>query len=43
MLATMLAAATAFSTPTKNAPLPNLIFAMIDDWGWYDVGFRNPL
>eukprot|EP00966_Prymnesium_polylepis_P135485 3131865-Prymnesium_polylepis.2 len=22
---------------------PHLIFAMIDDWGWYDAGFRNPL
>ena len=41
MLATMLATATAFSTPTKNAPLPHLIFAMIDDWGWYDVGFAR--
>jgi arylsulfatase A-like enzyme len=20
---------------------PHLIFALIDDWGWYDVGFRG--
>ena len=31
------------ASSAKNATLPNLIYAMIDDWGWYDVGFRNPL
>ena len=29
--------------PGNTSHLPHLIFAMIDDWGWYDVGFRNPL
>jgi len=24
-----------------NQPRPHLVFAMIDDWGWYEVGFRG--
>lgn len=22
-------------------PRPNIVFAMIDDWGWYEAGFRG--
>ena len=39
MLTTMLAAATAFAAPTKNASLPHLIFAMIDDDVSYTLDF----
>ena len=24
-----------------NQPRPHLVFAMIDDWGWYEAGFRG--
>ena len=26
---------------TAASPKPHLIFALVDDWGWWDVGFRG--
>uniref|UniRef100_A0A1X7VXY2 Sulfatase N-terminal domain-containing protein n=1 Tax=Amphimedon queenslandica TaxID=400682 RepID=A0A1X7VXY2_AMPQE len=25
-----------------TAKLPNIVFVLVDDWGFADVGFRNP-
>ena len=38
-----LASAGAPSPDAAAASKPHLVFVMVDDWGWYDVGFRNPL
>ena len=42
LLVNFLASAAAVSAPAA-APKPHLVFVMVDDWGWFDVGFRNPL
>eukprot|EP00039_Didymoeca_costata_P025840 m.14383 g.14383 ORF g.14383 m.14383 type:complete len:493 (+) comp5075_c0_seq1:1-1479(+) len=31
------------ASATPQDSKPNLFFVMIDDWGYYNVGFRNPL
>ncbi|MGJ8744003.1 sulfatase [Polaribacter sp.] len=31
------------SVNTTTAKKPNIVLLFVDDWGWADVGFRNPL